>query len=379
MGTKRRTLAPPGAALAACSLLLAACGGLPTDADEQMTEKQSALAAYPGATWDSNNRIVNVCFINSGFATEKTLVKNAVAAAWGVNSGLTFNWPANIGTDVCPQSPPGSGTIAPQYMPIWVHAPVDSGDWGGNCAPGYGSRQTDIATFCGNIATCQCMFSTASLTTNGNAFLAQTSVHEIGHGLGLPHEHQRADRPSNIATTCVDPNNATADWVNGGNYQKLTTLKLLTDYDGLGSLMSYCRDFDQNGVWDNPPFAQPSPLDALGIEIMYPKNFNRKPILGGFANASGSQFIVRSDKATAMKIDWIARGGHTTAVKNVRWSDNVTVFSTAVSPSLLITSTKIIKVQLDDTFNRHHAWTQTTAVPSNTRHTALLSNLAYVL
>jgi len=366
-----QSLTPPRAALALCCALFAACGAPGVDGSAQVDQVTSELAAYPGATWDTNNRIVNICFINSGFLDAKTRVRTAVNAAWGVNSGLQIRWPANLGTDVCPQSPAGSGTIAAEYMPIWIHAPADAGDWGGNCQPGYGNRQSDIVNMCGNLATCQCMFSTSSLTPNGNAFLAQTSVHEIGHGLGLPHEHQRTDRPSNISTDCVDPNLPNADWVNGGNYRKLT-LTLLTQYDGKLSLMSYCRDFDQNGAFDNPPSALPSPMDALGIEMMYPKNFNRKPILSGFANAAGSQFIVRSDVATPMKVDWVARGGLVSAFHNVQWSDGVSVFSTSSTPSIFITTTKTIKVQLDDAFNRHHAWTQTTAVPSNARHAALV-------
>jgi Astacin (Peptidase family M12A) len=370
-----------GQLLCALCLVVSACGEQPNTAsgDTPVEEKTSALAAYPGATWDSNGDVVNICFINSGFASQKTLVQSTINSSWGANSGLRFVWPTNLATDLCPQSPAGSGNIPANYLPIWIKDAAGPGDWGGNCAPGYGARQTDIVNRCGGIATCQCMFSTAAFESNPSAYVAEVSTHEIGHGLGLPHEHQRIDRPSNISTTCVDLQNApNANWNTDGDRMILPNLILLTQYDGLLSIMSYCRDFDQNGLIDFPPFSPLSPLDALGIEMMYPKNFGRKPVLGGFANADGSQFIVRSDLPTSLNVDWVTRGGLTSSLHNVQWWDSVLggVFSTSPNPSVVIPTTRTIWVQLDDAFNRHHSWTATTAVPSNTRHTALVGLVA---
>jgi hypothetical protein len=319
---------------------------------------------------------VNFCYVNSGFASAKTLIKGMIDGSWGVNSGLTLNWPANS-TDVCRQDPAGSGHVASRYLPIYLHAGTSTGDWGGRCAGGYSGRMP--ASYCGGTVQCQCEFSTADLTPDPTAFLGEVAIHEIGHGLGLRHEHQRSDRPSNITTTCVDPNNSADRWLNNSNYVAISDLKLLTQYDGTLSIMSYCRDWNQDGIWDDPPFPVLSSLDALGIEMMYPKNYGRKPVLSGFSNADGSQFIVRSDVATSMNVDWVVRGGLPSSLHNVQWANASSVFASSASASKTITADSIIKVQLDDAFGRHHPWTQTTAVASNAKHTGILMSTAIML
>src|SRR5689334_1474832 len=106
------------------------------DEPEATGTVEDELAAITGPLWDQNNSVVNVCWTNTGFASEKGRIKTALESTWQANSGLHFNFPANPGTDVCPRSPPGSTTIAPQYMPIYI---ANSTGWWGNCQMGYGA------------------------------------------------------------------------------------------------------------------------------------------------------------------------------------------------------------------------------------------------
>ncbi len=61
------------------------------------------------------------------------------------------------------------------------------------------------------------------------------------------------------------------------------------------------------------------------------------------------------------------------------WADDVGVFSSATSPSLWITGTRSVYVELDDAFNRHHPWTGTTAIANNAKHTAVIMSVSSML
>lgn len=353
---------------------LSGCGDLrpePVSETAPLTRVSGALAAYSGSftLWDTQNNVVNICWVTAGLATEKNQVRDGVNAAWGAFSGLTFNWPANPGTDVCPTVPGQPTKVPSNYMPIQINV---AGSYGGQCNAGVGARLSQ--TTCGNTATeCECFLNTGFNEPNPTAALIAAALHEIGHGLGLPHEHQRVDRPSDIQATCVDPNPDPNKWTDNGNYTVDSTYRLLTPYDGLKSIMSYCRDWDENGRADVPPFLDLSAMDELGIEMLYPKSLGRRPTLpGAMTNAGGSQAIVRSDQTYSVMPDWVARGGLTNSLSGFQWADqNLSVFSTQPTLSLSFSSSRTIQLRMTDTLGRVHPFTPVSVVPNNALFTAI--------
>jgi hypothetical protein len=350
--------------------LIVGCTGSAPD-DDQETEfasKSEGLAARSADynLWNLNNNVVDICWTDGGRAVDKDKVKTAIEASWRANSGLVFNWPASADT-LCPAAP-----IPAHYMPIELR----DGGYGGHCENGYGARQAPpdptnpddpIANNCSN--GCQCFIYGA-----GDDLVMASAVHEIGHGLGLPHEHQRLDRPSDIEATCADGNPNPDKWTNDWQYSLDSSFRLLTQYDGLDSVMSYCRDLDRDGVPDLLP--ELSAMDRLGIEMLYPFNLTRRIVaIGGVMSADGATAIVRSDVSTTFTVDWIARGGMSSALSNFRWKlpSSGTVIWTTASPSFTFTTAAFaLKVTHDDVLLRHHASATTIFVANNSLHTAIL-------
>ena len=112
--------------------------------------------------------------------------------------------------------------------------------------------------------------------SSGSYFDSGSIVHEIGHAVGLLHEHQRPDRDSYIT---VNYANVDPDYVD--EFDLLSTQELLlTAYD-YGSIMHYFKDAFSNGGGDTiaTPAGQVigvsselSPLDIDGIAVKYPSS-----------------------------------------------------------------------------------------------------------
>jgi hypothetical protein len=82
-----------------------------------------------------------------------------------------------------------------------------------------------------------------------------TVAHELGHALGLFHEHQRADRDNYLT---VDISNVRDNAV--GNFNRITTVPLIGDYD-FGSIMHYgqrafAADTSRPTLVPLPPYQQ---------------------------------------------------------------------------------------------------------------------------
>ena len=97
-----------------------------------------------------------------------------------------------------------------------------------------------------------------------------STVHEIGHALGLIHEHQRKDRDTYVT---VPSTQVAADPVNWG---AINSSYAFSDYD-LQSIMHYGSDqgsiTTKSGGYITKNRTELSPLDIQGIQVMYGSEF----------------------------------------------------------------------------------------------------------
>jgi hypothetical protein len=319
------------------------------------TAQQASAVPNPVALW---NMPLFLCFTRTSgnpdevppdaeFATLKAEVLAALAATWDTLPGISFTVLTSC------LGPPAE--VLKINLLLDVGAACGLGK-GAECTIGARTQKTTDAN--GN----EIRVIPIQMPDVPGPGFTRVIMHEVGHGLGLQHEHQRPDanlgqcqyvaklsacnaciaQATQVGMTCAGSHyngcfNATETAsqviVDGSHYGDMVSFiqnmepieqtRILTRYDPL-SIMNYCGM--DNGR-EESDFA-PTDLDYLGLSMLYPGSFNdRRFACDRACFLKGSNGVLVSDSGKVVT-DWTARGA---VIANPTW---VVGGSTIVAPFL---------------------------------------------
>lgn len=179
------------------------------------------------------------------------------------------------------------------------------------------------------------------------------TLHEVGHAMGLSHEHVRNDTDP----TCIA--DGYGDGVSAGK---------LTPYDRY-SVMNY--SFLTCGIEGNYGNAGLSYYDRLGLHMMYPPN--------GYPAEFAGQTTIKSGTTLSLSAAWKVAGANMTFVaKNYVWKVDGATLSTSstLSAAGLTVGTHTLSFEYDDFLNRHYSSSGTVRVLSAAQLTKLNATIA---
>jgi hypothetical protein len=374
------------------AVMVSACEGLPEQAPADITESvEQPVAAYQFGTWNAWTMPVDVCFTkntdpkcncptpttcttctptDTQYTDLKALAMTGLQESWGLVPGISF-----VNRGECTSS-----------MTSYLHIKIAWGPgWGGACGVGVGTT---------------CGLGGGTANDNDKKFYKAIIGHEVGHGLGLAHEHQRVDADNcnkNIVDACNRCKTAfdagktctAADWnlcaspnpavttavyyAPGsdqygkigemlGNNAPVSTLERLTPYDPI-SIMNYCAGKNGRDGLDDRPTA----WDLLGMEMIYPLNTTYRIGCKSGCFVTGTGAITRTDGSVTTA--WMERGALSITMIDPKTGQNVTSLSTSAIAAGSTQLTFTFKAPRTNT----SLTTSGTLVNDNAAHTSLVN------
>jgi hypothetical protein len=301
---------------------------------------QQSLAGIPtnSDTWWAGG-VVPVCFVNrtgmpsADFADAGAKIFGALNDTWGSVGTIAFT-----GGGTCSTPLPGNSTMKLSLEHKFVRS--DGGIDSADC-------NNDGACFRDNCRIC---------IVDPIDYLP-ISVHEVGHGLGMAHEHQRAvlDEDGNLvygadgglqweeALCATEQAREDGRLPDGGVFpgQRFAEYSFhLTRFDPT-SIMNYCG---QSGGRVRGDYSLTA-LDRLGAEILHPSSFERSAVLTSATFQQGDGSVVCRPELD-ITTDWLRDGADplvfggappSLAGLGIHWKvDNVTATFGVTFPVLLL-------------------------------------------